>query len=71
MNITKKVKIMIIVVWLTTIVSMVIGTCIIGKYFITGAYGKNHSLQLLYSQNDPLNDVYKSISSARKMSLTW
>lgn len=66
MNITKKVKIMIIVVWLTTIVSMVIGTCIIGKYFITGTYGKNHSLQLLYSQNDPLNDVYKSISSARE-----
>jgi len=36
MNITKKVKIMIIVVWLTALVSMVIGTCIIGKYFITG-----------------------------------
>ena len=29
MNITKKVKIMIIVVWLTALVSMVIGTCII------------------------------------------
>ncbi len=66
MNITKKIKIMIIVVWLTTIVSMVIGTCIIGKYFITGTYGKNHSLQLLYSQNDPVNDVYKAISAARE-----
>lgn len=66
MNITKKIKIMIIVVWLTTIVSMVIGTCIIGKYFITGTYGKNHSLQLLYSQSDPVNDVYKAISAARE-----
>ena len=66
MNITKKIKIMIIVVWLTTIVSMVIGTCIIGKYFITGTYGKNHSLQLLYSQSDPVNDVYKAISAVRE-----
>lgn len=66
MNITKKIKIMIIVVWLTTIVSMVIGTCIIGKYFITGTYGKNHSLQLLYSQSDPVNDVYKAVSAARE-----
>lgn len=66
MNITKKVKIMIIVVWLTALVSMVIGTCIIGKYFITGTYGSNHSLQLLYSQNDPVNDVYKAISAERE-----
>ena len=66
MNITKKVKIMIIVVWLTALVSMVIGTCIIGKYFITGTYGSNQSLQLLYSQNDPVNDVYKAISAERE-----
>lgn len=57
---------MIIVVWLTALVSMVIGTCIIGKYFITGTYGSNHSLQLLYSQNDPVNDVYKAISAERE-----
>ncbi len=66
MNITKKVKIMIIVVWLTTLVSMVIGTIIIGRYFITGTYGRDHSLQLLYSQNDPVNDVYKAISAERE-----
>ena len=66
MKITKKVKIAIIFIWIAAILSMVIGTCIIGKYFITGTYGRDHSLQLLYSENDPVNDVYKSLSSLRE-----
>ena len=66
MKITKKVKIAIIFIWIAAILSMVIGTAIIGRYFITGTYGRNHSLQLLYSEDDPVNDVYKSLSTLRE-----
>jgi len=66
MKITKKVKITIIFIWIAAILSMVIGTAIIGRYFITGTYGRNHSLQLLYSEDDPVNDVYKSLSTLRE-----
>lgn len=70
MKITKKVKIAIIFIWIAAILSMVIGTCIIGRYFITGTFGRDHSLELLYSQNDPVNDVYKSLSSLRESVIT-
>ena len=53
MKITKKVKIAIIFIWIAAILSMIIGTVIIGRYFITGTYGRDRSLQLLYSENDP------------------
>ena len=66
MKITKTVKIAIIFIWIAAILSMVIGTAIIGRYFITGTYGRNHSLQLLYSEDDPVNDVYKSLSTLRE-----
>ena len=49
---------------------MVIGTCIIGRYFITGTFGRDHSLEMLYSQNDPVNDMYKSLSSLRESVIT-
>ena len=35
MKITKKVKIAIIFIWIAAILSMIIGTVIIGRYFIT------------------------------------
>ncbi len=70
MKITKKVKIAIIFIWIAAILSMVIGTCIIGRYFITGTFGRDHSLEMLYSQNDPVNDVYKSLSSLRESVIT-
>lgn len=70
MKITKKVKIAIIFIWIAAILSMVIGTCIIGRYFITGTFGRDHSLEMLYSQNDPINDVYKSLSSLRESVIT-
>lgn len=66
MNITKKVKCAIVIIWLSAFVSMIIGTMIIGRYFITGTYGKAHSLQWLYSASDPVNDVYKAISAQRE-----
>lgn len=70
MKITKKVKIAIIFIWIAAILSMVIGTCIIGRYFITGTFGRDHSLEMLYSQNDPVNDMYKSLSSLRESVIT-
>ena len=70
MKITKKVKIAIIFIWIAAILSMVIGTAIIGRYFITGTYGRDRSLQLLYSENDPVNDVYKSLSALREDVIT-
>lgn len=66
MKITKKVKIAIIVIWVGAIISMIIGTLIIGKYFIAGTYGADHSIQLLYTENDPVNDVYKAVSAQRE-----
>ena len=70
MKITKKVKIAIIFIWIAAILSMIIGTVIIGRYFITGTYGRDRSLQLLYSENDPVNDVYKSLSALRENVIT-
>ena len=70
MKITKKVKIAIIFIWIAAILSMIIGTVIIGRYFITGTYGRDRSLQLLYSENDPVNDVYKSLSALRQNVIT-
>lgn len=66
MRITKKVKLAIFVIWVGAIISMIIGTLIIGRYYITGTYGANRSIQLLYTENDPVNDVYKAVSAMRE-----
>lgn len=61
MNITKKVKLLIIVLWLATFVSLLIGTIIIGRNFMIETYGSAYSFESLYLLDDQAMKRFRGI----------
>lgn len=62
MNITKKVKYALAIIWVFALCTMMIGTVLIGRSYLDELYGDDSSIKSLYTLNDPIKDIYRKIS---------
>ncbi len=65
MKITKKVKYILIAVWIFSLLIMTIGTLYIGKRYMDAVYGNERPTNALYKLKDPVMEIYQNLSDFR------
>lgn len=65
MKITKKVKYVLIAIWIFTVFTISIGTLLIGRRYLDELCGDSYNIKSLYSVSDPVRDTFRNVTEAK------